>query len=219
MSGGTLFSVASGLLYSPLAVDLLAAMGLRDQNLPSSVAVVIEGPTDELDAFHLQMPLSASIDSKELELIGSLVSSQFGLYAVFNTVQYTGSIISITNGADSITNGADSTSLLDVSLEVSDAAPGVNTLTVSLQGKDYNFDLPVATSDSPFQAIGIKLMDSVLVVTLNCTILDFVILQSTSPPVTLANGTVSIFEEDAIVSLGRREYMYGGQFLKGSCNY
>lgn len=192
-------------------------MGLRDSNLPSSNGVIIEGPTDELDAFHLQRTLFASMNSKELELIGSLVSSQFGLYAVFNTIQYSGPIISITNDADSI-------SLLDVSLEVSDTVPsvnavsdivpGTNTLRVSLQGTEFSFELPAAPSDSPFQAIGIKLMDSVLIVTLNCTIIDFVILRNTFPPVALANGTVSIFGEDAIVS-----FM---QFWRGTyctCNY
>lgn len=175
-------------------VDLLATVGLRDSNLPSSDAIEVNGPNDKLDAFRLQRQLVASIESKELELIAALLPSQFGLYTVFNTLEYTGSIISITNGDDS-------TPLLDITLEVSDTVPDTNSLKISLRGLDFTFDLPTASQNSPFQNIGIKLMDSVLVLTLNCTIVDFVILRNRSDAVALTDARVSIFGEDAVVSL------------------
>lgn len=176
------------------AVDLLATMGLRDSDLPSSDAMVTAGPSDELDAFQLRRQLSASTESRELELIAALVPSQFGLYMVFNTFQYIGSVISITNGDDA-------TPLLDITLQLSDTIPDTNSLKISLRGLDFAFDLPAPTLNSPFQDIGIKLKDSVLVITLNCTIVDFVILQNKSNAVALTSGRVSIFGEDAVVSL------------------
>jgi hypothetical protein len=174
----------------PPAVDLFETVGIRDSDLSSSDATVIDSSNDEPDTLQLHRPLSASIMDKELELIGTLLSSQFGLYTVFNTFEYTGSILAITNGNDN-------TTLLDVSLE---ASLNTNILRISLRGLDFAFNLPTASLVSPFQAIGLKLRESVLIVTLNCTIVDFDILRNKSDPITLSNGRVRIFGEDAIVS-------------------
>lgn len=174
---------------------MLERVGLRDSNFSQSDAILTDGPTGDLDAFQLQRELSTPIDSMDLELIGALISSQFGLYTVFNTLQYTGSVISITSDDDS-------TPLLDIALQTSDSSPDLNSLRISLRGLDSVFDLPAATLDSPFQDLGIRLQDSLLVVSLNCTIVDFAILQNESDDgaMSLMGGRVSVFGPDAIVS-------------------
>ena len=177
------------ILYFSNAVDLLASVGLRD----SSSAELTNGPTDEFDAFQLQRQFTTNIAGLELELIGTQISSQFGIYILFNALQYNGSLISITT--------ANRETVLEVTLQESNSSTDLNTLVVSLNGMDFPFDLPIATTESPFQDIGIRLEDSLLVVTLNCTTVDFVVLQSEITPISVTGGTVNILGENAIVRL------------------
>lgn len=171
------------------AVDLLERVGLKDADFPKSDAILTDG------AFQLQRELSIPIDTTDLRLIGAHLSSQFGLYTVFNTVQYTGSVIFITSDDDS-------TPLFTIMLQASDTSPNFNSLRISLRGLESTFELPAATTDSPFQDIGIKLQDSLLVISLNCTVIDFAILKNESvrSAMSLTGGRVRIFGPNAIVS-------------------
>lgn len=180
-------------LFDP-AVDVLRSVGLRSSSLSPDDAEIVSGPTGEPDAFLLQRRLSALTSGIEWELIGAGLPSQFGLYTVFDTVQYSGSILSITSETNSRL-------LLDVMLLPSTTSQDRNTLTFIFPGlSPISIDIPaVAPGESPFQDIGVRLKDSLLVVTVNCSIVDFAPLPNAPDSLSLDDARVSIFGNQATV--------------------
>lgn len=172
-------------------------MGLRNSNFPDSDAITINSSNNEDDAFFLRRELSGLTVGREWELIGTEFVSEFGLYIVFNSIEYDDSrILSITD-EDSVDSS------LNVALLKSSDSSNPDNLVITLPGLDpIVIDIPSATEDSPFQRIGIRMKEGVLVVSLNCTLVDFVILPGGAAPnpLPVANGTVVIFGAEAIVS-------------------
>ncbi len=174
------------------AVDLLRSVGLREDVISPSDSVVTDGPNNQ-PAFRLERQLSASTSSKEWELIAAQLPTQFGIYASFNALLFEGSILSIVNTTDN-------TVLLDVSYTSVDSTDS-DSLEITLPGNSpISFKVPTATADAPFHNIGIRLDGSALIVVLNCSLLDFVTLESAVDPFSLTNTIVNVYERQAIVS-------------------
>ena len=176
-----------------IIVDLLRSIGLRDAVISPSDAVVTDGPGNQQDAFRLQRQLSAPTNSREWDLIAAQFPMQFGIYASFNALQYDGSIISLVDAIDD-------TVLLDVRYS-SSGSMGSDSLVITLPGNSpVSIQVPTATANSPFHNIGIQLDNSELIVILNCSLLDFVSLESAVDPISLEDGMVNVYESQAVVS-------------------
>ena len=185
--------MCSFLIFST-AVDLLRSVGLRNNNLLTSDAVPTVGPTNALDALILQTDFSAPIGGADWNLIGANLPSEFGIFTIFNSLRYRGLIFSINTSNSTFTP-------LRISLENSTTSPELNSLVISLPGlTPLSIDVPTATPDSPFQRIGIRLKNSLLVVSLNCTVVGFITLTQAPDPLQVANATLMVFESQAIVS-------------------
>ena len=176
-------------------VDLLESVGLRGSVLSPSDAAVVSGPTGTLDAFRLERQLSTPTSSKEWELIAAQLPQQFGVHASFNALMFDGSLLSLIDTTDD-------SILLDIAYN---SATDPNILSITLPGNNpFTFQVPAAKSDSPFHNIGIRLDASTLIVTLNCSLLDFATLANSVAPINLTNGVVNVYESQAIVSNGHR---------------
>lgn len=176
-------------------VDLLRSAGLRNNNLPPSDATATNGPSGALDALMLQKELTAATSGVEWELIGAQLPSEFSVYTVFDTVQYTGSILSVTSGNNVMP-------VLDITLQRPVGLSDFNTLNITLPGlSPITVDVLAASGAASFQYIGISLKGSLLVVLLNCSIVDIVTLQGVPDKLPVADGMVAIFGSQAIVSV------------------
>ena len=158
-------------------------------------AIVTTGPNNQSDAFILQRQFSAPTSGVEWEQIGTGLRSEFGIYTVFDTTQYTGSIITITNEINSML-------LLDITIQPSANSLVQNTLTFTLPGlgQTFEIDIHTASADRPFQDIGISFRNSILGVLLNCNLSDFKKLPSAPDQLSTDNGRVTIFGDQATVS-------------------
>ena len=178
------------------AVDVLSSVGLRSDNFSSSDAVVANGPKDEPDAFMLlrQLSTSTSVNDIEWNLIGTSLPSEFGLYTIFNTEQYTGSILSIVNDISQM-------QLLDIALQRSSLnSPDQNSLIFTLPGlSPITIDIPAASS-SPFQNIGVRLKNSILTVIVDCSVIHFESIMDAPEPLRVQDSSIRIFGSQATVS-------------------
>ena len=175
-------------------VDVLEFMGLRDGDLSIRDATKATGPSGMMDAFNLQRELNTSTSGAEWNLIGVEFPSQFGLYTVFNASQYEGSILSVSNGSGLI---------FDVSLRRADddtndvliiSLPGLSTIRVNIS------DSSGLRDSTSFQGIGIRLKHYQLLVIVNCVVVNFINLEDMPQPLPVSDGTVQVFENQAIVS-------------------
>ena len=160
---------------------------MKNTVISPSDAIAANGPRNQPDAFRLQRQLSAPAGGKQWELIAAQLPKQLGIYASFNALLFEGSIVSLINTVDS-------SELLSISYTS-------DSLVITLPGNSpVSFQLPATTTDSPFHNIGIKLDGPLLIVILNCSILDFSVLESDIASLSLADVVVNVFESQAIVS-------------------
>ena len=189
----------TNVVYTPrntqhIAVDLLRSVGLRENDLSEADVTVVNGPTNELDAFMLERSLTVDTDEIELDLIGVDLLLNSGIFTIFNSYLYRGLIFSIGNGTSL-------EPLLEIELlDFGDLTH--NYLLASIPGVGYSLiKIPVATETSQFQNIGIRLKDSKLVVVVNCSIVEVLTLDDMAELVLTEDGVITIFGSEAIVSL------------------
>ena len=179
------------LLYT---VDVLNAVGLRDGNTEEDGASPGFGPSGLLDAFTLTQELMAPTIGREWELIRADSDTQFGVYITFDTLGYTGSIISISNGI-----------LSEFILSLNSSAEAINkTQTLSITLPDFSFDYDVeipSQGDSGFQNIGVALEEGRLVIVVNCTVINIIPVEFAVGNLPDEGANVAIFSEPTTVSL------------------
>ncbi len=175
-------------------MDVLTAVGLRNSDVSTRDAVLTEGPTGEIDAVVLQRRFTSPTNRMEWNLIGAEIPFEFGIYTVFNSYEYRGTILSVTNQNAALP-------VMDVTIAESNNSSDMKSLIISLPGLDpVILDIPSASEESPFQNIGIRLRNSQLLAVVNCSVADFVSISDVPDQLVTTNATVEIFGESAIVS-------------------
>ena len=175
-------------------MDLLRAAGLRENDLTDVDAMRVAGPTGMLDAFQLATELEVNTSDVTFNLIGADIPSSFAVFTVLNLYRYTGPILSVTEGLDP-------TSLLSVSVDRFSNAM-YKVLNISLPGLEtVRVAIPSTTADDPFQNIGIRLKDTQLVVTINCSVFSVVNLDNPADMLILDDGVITILGSEATVSI------------------
>ena len=175
-------------------VDVLDTVGLRDGNIDEDGAMLVLGPNGLLDAFALMRELSGPMEGREWELIGEDFNTQFGIYAIFDSSNYAGDIISIGNGI---------LTQFSLSLNSSEDAPNEKqTLTIALPNFSFDFEVDIPTQgDDAFQSIGIALEDERLVITVNCTVADIIPVEFDVGNLPSDDAGITIFTEPTTVCL------------------
>lgn len=174
------------------AVDVLTAVGLRDGNTEEDGASLVLGPSGLLNAFALTQELSAAMEGREWELIGMDFDTQFGVYVSLDALDYTGTIISISNGV-----------LAEFVLTLNSSTEDSRTLSITLPNFSFDFDVEIPPQgDDMFQGIGIALEEERLIITVNCTVVDIIPVEFTVGNLPSEGAAVSIFSEPTTVSDG-----------------
>lgn len=175
-------------------VDVLDVIGLRSGDLSSHDASLSTGPRGVLDAFTLERELNTSTTDSEWQQIAENFTSQFGLFTVFNTSEYEGSIITISDGSGFA---------FDISLRRSENStedelvvtlPGLSSLRIRIPASANLRDM------SSFRSLGVRLSHYQLLVIVDCAIVNFANLEEPSLPLPVSGGEVRVFGGEAMVS-------------------
>ena len=173
-------------------VDVLDAVGLRDGNLEEDGASLALGPNGLLDAFTLTQELTAPTTGREWELIRADFDTQFGIYTTFDALDYSGTIISISDGV-----------LSEFVLSLNSSAEELNntqTLIVTLPNFSFDFDVEIPSQgDSGFQSIGIALEDERLLIIVNCTVIDIIPVEFAVGNLPDRDANIAIFSDPTTV--------------------
>ena len=171
------------------AVDVLNSVGLRDGDIAEDGAVLVDGPSGEMDAFLLSRQLSAPTNSTDWDVVNSDFPREFALYVEFNASQYSGSIVAINRGmADEF----------NVALDTSSSA---QMLIITLPGLDPVEIIVPPQMRSMFQIFGFKLENTILTVYVNCSLITILRLPASPQQLPISNSSVvEIFEQPTTVS-------------------
>ena len=169
------------------------AVGLRDGNIEEAGASLALGPNGILDAYALTEELAAPTTGREWELIRADFDTQFGIYLTFDSLGYTGSIVSI--GDEDLSKFVLS---LNSSAEVIDET---QLLRILLPNYSLHYDVEIPSQgDSGFQSIGIALEEQRLVIVVNCTVVDIVPVDFAVGNLPNTSVDIAIFSEPTTVS-------------------
>ena len=136
------------------------------------------------------------MEGREWELIGLDFDTQFGVYTTFDTLNYTGSIISISNGV-----------LSEFILSLNNSGDLLQTLSIRLPNFSFDFEVEIPLQgDDAFQSFGVALEEGRLIITVNCTVIDIISVESTVGNLPSEGATVTIFSEPTTVCCQKHAY-------------
>ena len=143
----------------------------------------------------LTQTLSAPTNGSDWNVLSTVFPDEFSIYIVYNASLYSGTLVSINDGT---------MNELSVSVNSSLGGDPLLTLGILLPGLADLVVFDIQPEDSQFQFLGIAVVDTVLSVYLNCTLVGTTRLSSAPDPLVVSqdgimSSEVEIFDNPGTV--------------------